>query len=190
MAVQHRLRLIVLTAVLLVAVTACGPCSSLSGFRVALPDRPIQISEDAALRFQEKISGGWQTQEAGQFRLQFTDEELTSYLNLRLKETSILPLTEPRIWLTRGDIYVSGNLSAGSLPISGRVGLVLSPQVSDGVAQLTVERASIGPAPIPRALLETLEETLNASLRQAQLNTQIERLQILEGEAIVIASTE
>jgi hypothetical protein len=190
MAQRNRSRLAVLAILVLTAATACGPCASLSGFRVALPDRPIEISEDAAQRFQEKIIGGWEARETGQFRLQFTDQELTSYLNLRLGDMRFIPLSEPRIWLTRGDIYVSGNLKAGSLPISGRVGLVLSPQVLDGVAQLSVERASIGPAPIPRAILETLEETMNTSLRQAQMNVHIERLQILEGEAIVIAGAE
>jgi len=190
MPMPYRSHLTVFAILVLTAATACSPCALLSGARVALPDRPIEISEEAALRFQEKLNSGWEAQEKGQFRMQFTDQELTSYLNFQLVDTSFIPLTEPRIWLTRGQIYVSGNLAAGRLPISARVALVLTPEVSDGLAQLSVERASIGPAPVPRSLLDTLEETMNAGLMRAQLGTQIERLQILEGEAIVIAGAE
>lgn len=186
---RHPIIIGVFAILLLLAASACGPCASLSGFRVSLPDRPLEVTEDAAARFQEKLSGGWEAQETGQFRMQFTDQELTSYLNLRLVDSGFIPLTDPCVWLTRGHIYVSGDIAGGGLPIGTRVSLVLSPRLSDGAAQLSVERASIGPAPVPRAILEALEETINSSLQRAQLGTRIERLQILEGEAIVIANT-
>lgn len=190
MAQQHRLHRMFVALVLLVASAACSPCASLSSYRVVLPDRPIEISQEAAQRFQAKLTGGWEPQEQGQFRLQFTDIELTSFLNYQLKGTGFVPLSEPRVWLTRGDIYVSGALAAGELPVKGQVSLVLSPRLTDGIAELQVEKASIGPAPIPRAVLRRLEETINASLRQAQLDTEIERVQILEGEAVVVAKVK
>jgi len=181
-------RLLLLAFALLWSVLACGPCRWLSRSGPKLPDRPIEITEEAAQRFQEKLQGAWETQGEGQFRLQFTDQELTSYVNLKLKEAADVPLVEPRIWFTRGKIYVGGELSSEELPLSGQAVIVASAQVVDEQIRISIDQASIGRVPIPRAFLDSLSETVNSGLAQAQLGIKVQRLEILEGEAIIIAS--
>ncbi len=183
-------RLPLLSLALLWTMLACSPCGWLSRSGANLPDRPIEITEDAAQRFEEKLHGAWESQGEGQFRLQFTDQELTSYINLKLNAATNLPLSEPRVWLTRGKIYVSGELSSEELPLSGQAMIVTTAQVVDERVRLSIDQASIGRVPIPRAFLESLEGTVNSGLAQAQLGIKVQRLEILEGEAIIIASRD
>ena len=180
-------RLLLLCFALLWAILACSPCGWLSLPGIKLPDRPIEITEEAAQCFREKLQGAWESQGKGQFRLQFTDQELTSYINLKLKVASDVPLAEPRIWFTRGKIYVSGELSSEELPLSGRAVIVASAQVADEQIRISIDQASIGRVPIPRAFLDSLSDTVNGGLAQAQLDIKVQRLEILEGEAIIIA---
>jgi hypothetical protein len=173
--------------VLLLAVLACGPCGWLTEPEPRQPDRPLQITEDAALTFEEKLLGSWEAQREDQFLLQFTDDELTSYLNLKLQDTDLVPISEPRVWLTRGKIYVSGRLNMPQLPLSGQAVIVTSARVVDERIQMTIDQATIGRVPIPRAVLRSLEDTVNGALSQAQMDVRVLQLELLEGEAIVAA---
>jgi len=67
---------------------------------------------------------------------------------------------------------------------------VTTAQVVDERVRLSIDQASIGRLPIPRAFLESLEGTVNSGLAQAQLGIKVQRLEILEGEAIIIASRD
>ena len=181
-------RLLLLCCAFLWATLACSPCAWLSRSSVKLPDRSIEITEEAAQRFREKLQGAWENQGEGQFRLQLTDQELTSYVNLKIKDSTDIPLTQPYIWFSRGKIYVSGELSNAGLPLSGQAAIVASAQVADEQLRISIDQASIGRVPIPRAFLNSLQNTVNGGLAQAQLGLKVQRLEILEGEAIIIAS--
>ena len=63
-----------------------------------------------------------------------------------------------------------------------------SAQVADEQLRISIDQASIGRVPIPRAFLNSLQNTVNGGLAQAQLGLKVQRLEILEGEAIIIAS--
>jgi len=181
-------RLSLLSFALLWALLACSPCGWLPRPTPSeWPQRPIEITEEAAQRFQEKIQEALKNQVDGQFRLQFTDQELTSYVNLKLEETEAVPLAEPRIWFTRGKIYVSGEVSSEDLPLKGRAAIVASAQVEDEQIRIHIDQASIGRVPIPRSILDTISDTVNGNLAQAQLDIKVQQLEILEGEAIIVA---
>lgn len=184
-------RLSLLSLALLWALLACGPCGWLPRPAPSeWPERSIEIREEAAQRFQEKIQEALNKQENSQFRLQFTDQELTSYINLKLEEARALPLAEPRIWFTRGKVYVSGEVSSEEWPLKGQAKIVASAKVEDGRIRIRFDQASIGRISIPRPALDTLSDTINDSLAQVQLGFKIQLMEILEGEAIIIAHRE
>jgi hypothetical protein len=166
----------------------CSPCAWLLASDVNAPSRSLDVTEDAASSFEEKLKGAWEDQGKDQFRLQFTDEELTSYVNMRLQDAGTIPLTDPRVWLTRGKMYVGGKLTMPDLPLSGQAVIVASASLLDEKVQISFEQASIGRIPIPSALLSSIEDTVNGALSQAQLSLRILQLEILEGEAIIIAA--
>jgi hypothetical protein len=66
--------------------------------------------------------------------------------------------------------------------------IVASASLLDEKVQISFEQASIGRIPIPSALLSSIEDTVNGALSQAQLSLRILQLEILEGEAIIIAA--
>jgi len=186
----YRRWLLLLCLTCLVPMLACSPCGWLSRADISLPDRPLQISQEAAQGLEDKLHGAWDSQSEGQFRLHVTDDELTSYLNMKMKDRESIPLSEPRVWFTRGRIYVAGELSSNDLPLSGQAAFVVSAQVVDARVKLHVEQASIGRVPIPKAVTSSLEETLNSALVQAQLHVKVLQLEILEGEAILVAAPD
>ena len=169
-------------------VLACSPCGWLTGSGITLPDRPVAITEEAAQRFEDKLQGAWEGLGENQFRLQFTDEEVTSYINVKLQAASALPVAGPRIWLTRGKIYVSGMLDTGDLPLRGQAVIVASAHVVDEKVLISIEQARVGQVPIPNMLLSSLEDTVNTALSQAQFDVKIVHLEVLEGEAILVAA--
>ena len=172
----------------LVPMLACSPCGWLSRASISLPDRPLHISQEAVQALEDKLQGAWESRGEGQFRLHVTDDELTSYLNMKMTNHESLPLSEPRIWLSRGRIYATGELRSEDLPLSGQAAFVISAQVVDDQVKLHVEQASLGRIPIPRAFTSSLEDTVNRSLAQAQLHVKALQLEILEGEAILVAA--
>jgi len=188
MSMKHYHRLLLPGFILLWAILACGPCGWLSRSGPKLPDRSIEITEEAAQRFQEKLREAAESQGKGPIRLQFSDQELTSFINLRLEERADMPLVEPRIWFTQGKIYMSGELHSEEVPLSGRAVIVASAQVADGRIQISIDQATIGRVPIPRAFLDTLSQRVNDILGRAQLHIKVERLEILEGEVILLVS--
>jgi len=185
-AFRRRLLLISLSCFMLLV--ACSPCGWLSRASISLPQRPLQISQEAAQGLEDKLQGAWDSRSEGQFRLQVTDDEITSYLNMQMKNQESFPLSEPRVWLTQGRIYATGELSSKDLPLSGQATFVIAAQVVDDRVKLHIEQANIGRVPIPKAFTSSLEETVNSTLAQAQLHIKILQLEILEGEVILVAA--
>ena len=189
-----RLRILLLPLLLLVMpFLACGPCGLLNR-RISSaphpPDRTIHISDEAAQRFEQKLRTAWENQEDGHFRLQVTEEELTSYVNLKLHIPSQIPISEPRIWFSQGKIFVSGRISSPDVPISGQALIVLSAWAAEGRINTRIESASIGQVPVPQSFLDTLTELLEENLSQVQTNLRIEKLQLSEGEVLIVATQE
>jgi len=174
---------------LLLLSMSCSPCGWLSESHTDWPSRPIEITEDAAQSLADKLEGSWDSQGNGGFLLQITDQELTSYLNLRLLDSSDLPLQDPHIWFTRGNIYASGQLSIDQLPFDTNATIVSGVGIVNGTLQLSIEQASFGQIPIPNGLVSSLESRVNGALAQAQAGLQIIELEILETEILLVAAT-
>jgi hypothetical protein len=145
------------------------------------------VSEQAAQSLADKIQGSWDSQGDGNFMLQATDQEVTSFLSLRLLDSQDLPLRDPQIWFTRGQVYASGELHVDRLPLAPRANIILAGEIDNGLLQLSVAQASFGQIPIPRGLVDSLESRLNGALAQAQVGIEVLELEILEAEAILVA---
>jgi len=105
-----RRRLIrMIVPVLLLLGLACGPCNLLSG-DVPTPPHPIVISTESAGRLESRIRENLSGEPGRQFILRMTDDEVTSLVATKLAGYDESPLTEPRIWFTKGLIYGTGHL--------------------------------------------------------------------------------
>ena len=154
--------------------------------KIDLPDRDVPITEEAAQRFEKKLT---QLKDAtgGDVKLSITESEVTSYINLRLLQDD-LPVQKPTIWFSEGKVYLKGRLEGEGLPVTGDAILVVALTVHDGVLQVRVEKAIIGRFPVPDSVLDKLTDLTNERIKAEIGPIRIKELQILEGEAILVLS--
>jgi len=148
----------------------------------APPGGQIQVSQEAADRLRSNFNR--EVQEAGsgsEFRLFITNEEITSFVTVSLRDVGTLPLSDPQVWFTAGKIYLTGTFSP-FWPFSFRSLIVATAVVHDGQMQVAVERAQMGPFPFPEQVLQSASQSINETLAETQLDLQVTNLQILEGE--------
>lgn len=165
--------------ILVVITLACVPGQTDSTSE--LPGGPVQVSEEAALRLEKKVAEALQQGPSAQFNLKVTDEELTSWLTLRAATESEAMIADPQVRFTKGKIFAAVTL-VGVLPLRTRVTLVSSMQIVNDRVQFEIEKGSAGPLPVPGFVLEALSQTINETLLEAQLDVQMNSIEILESE--------
>lgn len=156
--------------------------------QVDLPKRDVPITEEAAKSLEEKIAS-LKAAPNGDIKIQVTESEVTSYINLRLVQKN-LPLQKPTIWFSAGKVYLKGRLEAEGIPVKGDAILVVTLSVQDGRIHLQVEKAIIGRVPVPQSVLTRLSTLANEHLTTLTGPIPVKELQILEGEAILILSRQ
>lgn len=177
-----------LVALLLLAVLACGPCSLFSCTAPAQQQETIptvEVSQAAAQRLEDKLREQLQENPNPQFLIRITNEEATSLVNARLAEAAEPPIQDPRIWFTRGRIYVAGRL-INIVPAPMDALLVASVKVVEGQARLQFDDATVGAVKVPKMVLSELEQTVNDALATAQINLTITEVQVREGELVIV----
>ncbi len=171
---------------LLVALTilACTAADS-----ATLPGGPVGISPEAAQRVEAKLVEALTLNPNDQFILRFTDEEVTSYLALKLEETTEPPITNPQIRFTKGKMYVAGELTNIS-PIQLRAMIIAIPRVTDDQLAIDIESVYLGPIPIPNTLLDSLSQTIDQALEEAQVNLKITQVEVFESEIVIVGEKQ
>lgn len=166
-----------LVALTIVACTAAGSPT--------LPGGPVEVSPEAAQRVEAKLVEALTLNPSDQFILRFTDEEVTSYLALKLEETTEPPITDPQIRFTKGKIYVVGKLTNIG-PVQVRAMIVAAPRIMDDQLVIDIENVYLGPIPIPNALLNSLSQTIDKALEEAQVNLKITQVEVFESEIVIV----
>lgn len=167
---------------------ACGPCNLVSE-EVPTPPHPIAVSTEAAGQLESRLQQNLQGQAGQQFIVRMTDDEVTSLVAIKLAEYDESPVRDPQIWFTKGKIYATGRL-VNILPIETDVFFIANAHIQDGKVKVTLEKISAGAVPIPASALDTLSQSINQTVDEAQLGVQVSDLEILEGEVIVKGTKE
>jgi hypothetical protein len=167
---------------LLVALTilACTAADS-----ATLPGGPVEVSPEAARRVEAKLAEALTLNPSNQFILRFTDEEVTSYLALKLEETAETPITDPQIRFTKGRIYVSGKLSSNVSLMQVKAMIVAAPRVTDDQLVIDIESVYLGPITAPTTLLDSLSQTIDNAFEEAQVNLKITQVEVFESEIVI-----
>jgi len=176
---RHRLAfsLSLLVALTIVACTTAGSAT--------LPGGPVEVSPEAAQRVEAKLVEALTLNPNDQFILRFTDEEITSYLALKLEETAEPPITDPQIRFTKGKIYVAGKLTNVG-PMQVKAMIVAAPRVMDDQLVIDIESVYLGPVPIPNTLLDSLSQTIDKALEEAQVSLKITQVEVFESEIVIV----
>ncbi len=136
----------------------------------------VAVSEDAAKRLGEKTADLGEKE----FRIQLTQEEVTSYLSLNLRDS--IPLASPQVRFQPGRIILEGDLTS---PVRGHVTLTFSLSVVDGSPEIHVQEARLGTVSMPGALLSSLSDSLTEQIQQGQGSIEILDIQVLSGSIVI-----
>ena len=169
-----------LSLLLALTILACKTTNS-----AILPGNPVDISPAAAQRVEAKLVKALQENPNNQFILRFTDEEVTSYMTYRLEETTEPPITDPQVRFTKGKVYIAGKLTNVS-PMQVEALIVAVPRIIDEQLVIGIESVHLGPLPVPDTMLDTLSETIDKALEEAQVNLKITQVEIFESEIVIV----
>lgn len=147
-----------------------------------LPASPIPVSTEAAGEMQTTVQTAVAAAaQSGILELTFTEEQITSYVAIKLAEQTETPFTDPQIFLRDGKIQVFGKAHAGQL--TANASIIMSASVdADGHLSLSVDQADFGPVPVPDNILQDLSTQLETALtEQAGSNFVLTDVIIAEG---------
>jgi len=140
------------------------------------PGDPIMTSDNVALEAKAMIASSI-PQPGALSSATITEQQITSWLAMEMKNSPDLPLSEVQVYLRGGQIQiwgmVNGSASSTSVLLSGIVGI-------DSNAQpvFTIESMQIGQQAVPDILLSQAEAWLNELLAE-KINSQIPGLQLM-----------
>jgi len=154
------------------------------------PGDPIPVSEHAA----EELEHIWESIDPidlvdGQVEVVITEEQLTSFVALRLADDPETPIQNPQIYLRDGQIQIYGIARTEDFSTPVLVKLTATPD-TDGRPVFTITDANFGPLPVPGTLLETISSNLNEAL-SGQLGVlapavEITSVVIADGELTIV----
>jgi len=174
---QLAFSLSLLVALTIVACTTAGSAT--------LPGGPVEVSPEAAQRVEAKLVKALTLDPSAQFILRFTDEEVTSYLAIKLEETTETPITDPQVRFTKGKIYIAGKLTNVG-PVQVRAMIVAAPHVTDDQLVIDIESVYLGPISAPNALLDSLSQTIDEAFEEAQVKLKITQVEVFESEIVIV----
>ncbi len=151
-------------------------CRALPSQATPTPEPTVEVSHEAAERFEEKASRFIRGEAGAPFRLEITEEELTSYLAENLSGG---PLLKPQVRFTEGRIHVSGAIA----PLGARFSATCTAQLVKGRVEVTIERATIAGFHIPGFLLNYTSQIIEESIEDSRID--ITELRVLPGKLVI-----
>jgi uncharacterized protein YpmS len=124
------------------------------------PASPIPVSTEAAGEVEDLWQSAIENAQDGQVTVVMTEEQLTSYVAVRLAEQPDAPFDDVQVFLRDGKMTLFGNATVRGISAPAQVVLSVS-TTSDGRLQVSIDEADFGPLPVPQSMLETLSGGLN-----------------------------
>jgi len=164
----------------LLSMSCISPCYLGLGARnrapTATPLPTVPPSESAASSFEEKARAF----EDSTFRVEFTDQEVTSYLALHLPDS--VPLSSPRVAFQPGQFTVEGDLTA---PVRGHLVLSGTISVDAGKPQVIFQSARVAGVTLPQAMLGSLSDSIAQMILEDAPGVQLEQVELLAGRIVI-----
>ena len=142
------------------------------------PAREVVVSSQAAQSLSEKVDAA--TSDGKQFRLQVTEQEVSSYLALQVSGG---PVSQAVVWFTPQKAYLQGQVDmAGKHQMKGAFSL----EVREGKLALRLLCATLDDVAMPGLALNTLQQALNATLSEYASPYRWDEAQIGDGTVLLV----
>lgn len=148
---------------MLLALALAGLACDLAVGGPTPPGSPIPVSTEAAGQLTELWKNAIASAGGGDVSVIVTEEQITSYLDLKLSQQTDPPLKNVQVYLRDSKIQIYGTAKAGTISTTALVSLAVT-ITPEGNAQFSVEKADFGPVPVPKELLTKLSSALNEAL--------------------------
>ncbi len=162
---RHRSMLVVLVFALLPALLLACRSKKTPSLESRVP-----VSQQAADRLEQKLKESIERKDNGDFILDITDVELTSYVVLKMAtqidRSEDMPLEDFQARFTDEQMIFSGRLTS-VCPFSLNVTVVASAEVEDGQLDVSVDKAQVGAIPISKGLLKSLSRIISETIVEA-----------------------
>lgn len=128
------------------------------------PASPIVVSTEAAGELEDLWANAIKNAGPdGEVVVVMTEEQVTSYVAIKLAEQPDAPLENIQIFLRDGKMTLQGDARVGALTAPAT--LVINMTVDeDGKVVAAIEDADFGPIPVPQSMLDGLNDTIQQSL--------------------------
>jgi hypothetical protein len=149
------------------------------------PATPVPFSTEAADSYRQQVEQAMTTgAETGTFNLQVNEEQLTSYLTLKMQEQAEPPFTEPQVLLRDGQMQIFGRIQRGYFYANSAI--ILSVGIDEaGLPKIEVVSADFGPFPAPQGINEAIgaiiAEAFTGSFGPAAIGLRLETITIADG---------
>jgi hypothetical protein len=122
--------------------------------------------------------------ETGVVTLQIDENQLTSYLTLKMQERANPPFTEPQVRLRDGQMQIFGKIPRGIF--LANMAIVLNVGIDDeGKPKIDLVSADFGPFPVPEgltgAISSVIAEAYTGSLGPVATGFRLETITIADG---------
>lgn len=124
------------------------------------PGSPIPVSTDAAGQLKDIWESAKANAQTGEVSIVITEEQITSFVALKLADQSDPPLKNVQVYLREGKIQIFGDAKAGNISTTALIVLGVN-VTSEGQISFAAEKADFGPIPVPSSLLNSLTAALN-----------------------------
>lgn len=164
----------------LLQVSSC--CCCLGG-AVSPPVTPLPPSKELAQELRERVMVA--KVRKGPFRLEITDQELTSYI-IGLLQSGAGEFPARDMQITFGDGYAdiwATFIEVAPTDIAAYVRAEV--RAEDGQFVFTIVEANAGQFPVPGAMRETISQSLSETLAELQFGLHVDEVQILPGKMIL-----
>ncbi len=153
------LRVLCVTAALASASLACS--IGLGG--PTPPASPIAISTDAAGELEVIITQAIGNSQNGEVTVVITEQQLTSFVALKMAEDPEAPIKDVQVFLRDGQIIIFGTATIKNLTAPAEIRLDVTTN-ADGELDLKVAQADFGPVPVPATMLDAISTGLDEAL--------------------------
>ncbi len=149
-------RILVVTLALSLASLACN----LGLSAPTPPASPIPVSTEAAGQLEDSVDEALANAQDGEVTLEMTEEQVTSYVAVKLQDQPDVPFSEPQVFLRNGQVIIYGTADLEALSTPAQI--TLEPHVTaEGGLKLAIVNADFGLVPVPASVLSDLETNLN-----------------------------
>jgi hypothetical protein len=131
------------------------------------PAPPIPVTTESVEELHQNLENAAATAESsGQFEIELTEAQLTSFLATELAKETNQSVTNPQVYLRDGQIQLFGTLVTENGQSAEGAVFFTAAVNAQGSLTVTVVKANLGGVPIPAVILDRITAQLNQSLNQ------------------------